>query len=117
MQDRPEQVGSLLSDFEANVLAAVLLIMAVILLALGPRSAILVGLAFPGSFPVGANRNFFERSVVFGAPATQGWTGPSSAIAGVLVIATILTRVVTPAMPRLGEKRARRALPTSVPAE
>ena len=76
-----------------------------------------MGLAIPGAFLVGANMNFFERSVVFGAPSTQGWTGPSSAIAGRLVVATILTRVVAPALPRLGEKRARRALPTSVPAE
>ena len=72
MQDQSKQVESLLSDLEADVLAAKLLVMAVILFALGARSAILVGPAIPGAFFVGANMKFFERNVVFDAPATQG---------------------------------------------
>ena len=60
---------------------------------------------------IGANLNFFTREVVLGAPSTQWWTELSSAIAGGLVIATILTLVVTPAMLMLGERKARRAEP------
>ena len=61
---------------------------------------------------IGVNLNFFTREVVYGAPSTQWWTELSSAIAGGLVVATILTLVVTPAMLMLGEKRSRRAVPT-----
>lgn len=57
---------------------------------------------------IGVNLNFFTREVVYGAPSTQWWTELSSAIAGGLVIATVLTLVVTPAMLMLGEKRANR---------
>ena len=53
LQDQSEQVETLLSDLEANVIAAVLLVMIVIVAALGLRSAILVGLAIPGAFLVG----------------------------------------------------------------
>ncbi|WBU56696.1 efflux RND transporter permease subunit [Paracoccus sediminicola] len=55
---------------------------------------------------IGVNLNFFTREVVYGAPSTQWWTELSSAIAGGLVIATILTLVVTPAMLMLGERRS-----------
>ena len=61
---------------------------------------------------IGVNLNFFTREVVYGAPSTQWWTELSSAIAGGLVVATILTLVVTPAMLMLGEERSRRAVPT-----
>jgi multidrug efflux pump len=54
---------------------------------------------------IGLNLNFFTREIVYGAPSTQWWTELSSAIAGGLVVATILTLVVTPAMLMLGEKR------------
>ncbi|HCP80126.1 MAG TPA: MFS transporter [Octadecabacter sp.] len=54
---------------------------------------------------IGLNLNFFTREIVYGAPSTQWWTELSSAIAGGLVIATILTLVVTPAMLMLGERR------------
>ncbi|MEN8918602.1 MAG: efflux RND transporter permease subunit [Octadecabacter sp.] len=54
---------------------------------------------------IGLNLNFFTRDIVYGAPSTQWWTELSSAIAGGLVIATILTLVVTPAMLMLGERR------------
>lgn len=67
---------------------------------------------------IGLNINFFTREIVYGAPSTQWWTELSSAIAGGLVVATVLTLVVTPAMLMLGEKRATRALPMgAMPAE
>ncbi len=64
---------------------------------------------------IGVNLNFFTREIVYGAPSTQWWTELSSAIAGGLVVATILTLIVTPAMLMLGEKKARRAEPTTTP--
>ncbi|HEY9040107.1 MAG TPA: efflux RND transporter permease subunit [Roseovarius sp.] len=66
---------------------------------------------------IGVNLNFFTREVVYGAPSTQWWTELSSAIAGGLVIATVLTLIVTPAMLMLGEKKARRAQPSSATAD
>jgi multidrug efflux pump len=59
---------------------------------------------------IGLNIDFFTRDIVYGAPSTQYWTELSSAIAGGLVIATLLTLVVTPAMLMLGGGR-RRARP------
>ncbi len=56
---------------------------------------------------IGVNLNFFTREVVYGAPSTQWWTELSSAIAGGLVIATVLTLIVTPAMLMLGERNRR----------
>ncbi|AML50941.1 efflux RND transporter permease subunit [Falsihalocynthiibacter arcticus] len=61
---------------------------------------------------IGVNINFFTREIVYGAPSTQWWTELSSAIAGGLVIATVLTLIVTPAMLMLGEKKTLRAKPT-----
>ncbi|WP_282024974.1 efflux RND transporter permease subunit [Limimaricola cinnabarinus] len=61
---------------------------------------------------IGLNINFFTREIVYGAPSTQWWTELSSAIAGGLVVATVLTLVVTPAMLMLGEKKGRRHLPS-----
>jgi len=66
---------------------------------------------------IGLNLNFFTREVVYGAPSTQWWTELSSAIAGGLVIATVLTLVVTPAMLMLGERRQSRAVGRLQPAE
>ena len=68
---------------------------------------------------IGLNINFFTREIVYGAPSTQWWTELSSAIAGGLVVATVLTLLVTPAMLMLGERRAKRfeAGPGLVPAE
>ncbi|WP_019953603.1 efflux RND transporter permease subunit [Yoonia vestfoldensis] len=68
---------------------------------------------------IGLNINFYTREIVYGAPSTQWWTELSSAIAGGLVFATVLTLLVTPAMLMLGEKRAKRAMPNTafVPAE
>ncbi|MGC1505278.1 MAG: efflux RND transporter permease subunit [Sulfitobacter sp.] len=56
---------------------------------------------------IGVNLNFFTREVVYGAPSTQWWTELSSAIAGGLIIATVLTLIVTPAMLMLGERQRR----------
>ena len=53
MQDESEQVKTMLSDLESNVIAAIVLVMIVIVWALGLRSAILVGLAIPGAFLAG----------------------------------------------------------------
>lgn len=61
---------------------------------------------------IGLNINFFSRDIVYGAPSTQWWTELSSAIAGGLVIATILTLIVTPAMLMLGHRRDTRNVPT-----
>ncbi|MFN3661180.1 efflux RND transporter permease subunit [Yoonia sp.] len=68
---------------------------------------------------IGLNINFFTREIVYGAPSTQWWTELSSAIAGGLIFATVLTLLVTPAMLMLGEKRAKRHLPGTAlsPAE
>lgn len=68
---------------------------------------------------IGLNLNFFTREIIYGAPSTQWWTELSSAIAGGLVIATVLTLVVTPAILMLGEKRNTRAVSQTplVPAE
>ncbi len=68
---------------------------------------------------IGLNINFFTREIVYGAPSTQWWTELSSAIAGGLVFATVLTLLVTPAMLMLAEKRATRHVSgrAPVPAE
>lgn len=58
---------------------------------------------------IGLNINFFTREIVYGAPSTQWWTELSSAIAGGLVVATVLTLIVTPAMLMLSEKKDARA--------
>lgn len=50
------------------------------------------------------NVNLLQPSLGFGAPSTQWWTQLSSAIAGGLAIATVLTLFFTPCMLVLGEK-------------
>ncbi|RYH03794.1 efflux RND transporter permease subunit [Salipiger sp. IMCC34102] len=62
---------------------------------------------------IGLNIDFFNRNIVYGAPSTQYWTELSSAIAGGLIVATILTLIVTPAMLLLREKRTTRGQPTA----
>ncbi len=64
---------------------------------------------------IGLNINFFTREVIYGAPSTQWWTELSSAIAGGLLVATILTLIVTPALLMLGERRDTRDQPSPVP--
>ncbi|SEK75775.1 multidrug efflux pump [Roseivivax marinus] len=58
---------------------------------------------------IGLNINFFTRTILYGAPSTQYWTELSSAIAGGLLVATLLTLLVTPAMLMLRDRRLPRA--------
>ncbi len=48
------------------------------------------------------NIDFINREVTFGAPSTQWWTQLSSAIAGGLAFATLLTLFLTPCLLVLG---------------
>ncbi|GMG82265.1 efflux RND transporter permease subunit [Paralimibaculum aggregatum] len=48
--DQSREVRDMVSQLEGAVITAVLLVMIVVLATLGPRSALLVGLAIPGSF-------------------------------------------------------------------
>ncbi len=50
LQDKSDQIKTMLGDLENNVLTAILLVMVVIVAILGVRPSILVGLAIPGSF-------------------------------------------------------------------
>ncbi|CCQ74306.1 efflux RND transporter permease subunit [Magnetospira sp. QH-2] len=52
-QDKSEQIRDMLKDLQNNVIAAVVLVMVVVIAALGPRTAALVGVAIPGSFLTG----------------------------------------------------------------
>ncbi|ETX28861.1 efflux RND transporter permease subunit [Roseivivax isoporae] len=62
---------------------------------------------------IGLNVDFLSREIVYGAPSTQYWTELSSAIAGGLTVATVLTLVVTPAMLMLRERPQARAVRTA----
>ncbi|HTN35232.1 MAG TPA: efflux RND transporter permease subunit, partial [Marinobacter sp.] len=53
---------------------------------------------------LGVNVDLLTPSLGVGAPSTQWWTQLSSAIAGGLTFATILTLLLTPAMLVLGER-------------
>lgn len=57
---------------------------------------------------LGVNVNLLEPSLGVGAPSTQWWTQLSSAIAGGLAFATLLTLLLTPALLVLGEKAGQR---------
>jgi multidrug efflux pump len=50
MQDKSDQIREMLADLQNNILSAIILVIIVIIAALGFRSALLVGLAIPGSF-------------------------------------------------------------------
>ena len=50
MQDKSENIRDMLSDLQNNIMSAIILVMIVIIIAMGIRSALLVGLAIPGSF-------------------------------------------------------------------
>lgn len=50
------------------------------------------------------NIDLIGRDISFGAPSTQWWTQLSSAIAGGLSFATLLTLVLTPCLLVLGEQ-------------
>jgi len=56
---------------------------------------------------LGMNIDFFRRVMVFGAPSTQWWVELSSAIVGGLLVATVLTLLLTPAMLMLAHGRER----------
>ncbi len=51
------------------------------------------------------NIDLIHREVSFGAPSTQWWTQLSSAIAGGLAFATLLTLILTPCLLVLGDRR------------
>lgn len=52
-QDKSTGIRDMLLDLQNNVLSAILLVMIVVIIALGMRSALLVGIAIPGSFLAG----------------------------------------------------------------
>lgn len=52
-QDQSNNIRSMLSDLQNNVIAAIVLVMVVVVAALGVRSGLLVGVAIPGSFLAG----------------------------------------------------------------
>ncbi|MDX1634384.1 MAG: efflux RND transporter permease subunit [Marinobacter sp.] len=69
---------------------------------------------------MGVNVDLLTPSLGLGAPSTQWWTQLSSAIAGGLAFATVLTLLLTPAMLVLGDRvgqRLRRSRPVAVTAE
>lgn len=57
---------------------------------------------------LGVNVDLLTPSLGLGAPSTQWWTQLSSAIAGGLAFATVLTLLLTPAMLVLGDRVGRR---------
>ncbi|MGB3553831.1 MAG: efflux RND transporter permease subunit [Jannaschia sp.] len=66
----------------------------------------------PGLMPmvIGINLDFLSRSIMFGSPPKQWWTELSAAIVGGLIVATLLTLLVTLAMLIPGERRANRQI-------
>ncbi|MCG8689577.1 MAG: efflux RND transporter permease subunit [Minwuiales bacterium] len=52
-QDKSEDIRTMLGDLQNNVISAILLVMIVVVAALGMRTALLVGIAIPGSFLIG----------------------------------------------------------------
>lgn len=52
-QDESKNIRNMLSDLENNVVAAVLLVVAVMVLSMGAQSSLLVGISVPGSFLMG----------------------------------------------------------------
>ena len=57
---------------------------------------------------LGVNVDLLTPSLGIGAPSTQWWTQLSSAIAGGLAFATVLTLLLTPALLVLGDKAGQR---------
>jgi len=57
---------------------------------------------------LGVNVDLLARDIAVGAPSTQWWTQLSSAIAGGLAFATLLTLLLTPCLLVLGEQLAAR---------
>ncbi len=50
LQDQSEEIRTMLTDLQNNIISAVVLVMIVVVAALGLRTALLVGVAIPGSF-------------------------------------------------------------------
>ncbi|MEE4243947.1 MAG: efflux RND transporter permease subunit [Kangiellaceae bacterium] len=50
MQDKSNDITTMLGDLQNNILSAIILVMIVIIAALGPRSSVLVGMSIPGAF-------------------------------------------------------------------
>ena len=63
------------------------------------------------------NVDLLSPSLGFGAPSTQWWTQLSSAIAGGLAFATLLTLLLTPCLLVLGARFERRPANQAVPDE
>lgn len=57
---------------------------------------------------LGINIDLLSPSLGLNAPSTQWWTQLSSAIAGGLAFATLLTLLLTPALLVLGERSGQR---------
>ena len=53
LQDKSDQIKTMLGDLENNVVTAIVLVMVIVVFFLGGRSSLLVGLAIPGSFLAG----------------------------------------------------------------
>jgi len=51
--DKSNDIETMLADLQNNIIAAILLVMIVVIYALGPRTAGLVGISVPGSFLMG----------------------------------------------------------------
>lgn len=71
INDKSDDIKDRLNDLQNNVIAAILLVMIVVVWALGVRSALLVGIAIPGSFLAGilvlaANGFTINMIVLFG---------------------------------------------------
>jgi multidrug efflux pump len=64
-----------------------------------------------GLLPIvfGMNIDLVSRTVDIGGPSTQWWTQLSTAIAGGLTFATMLTLVLTPCLLLLGDRVQHRA--------
>lgn len=52
-QDKSDDIKEMLADLQNSIIAAILLVLSVMVIAFGWRSALLVGLAVPGSFLIG----------------------------------------------------------------
>lgn len=106
-QIRPEKNSALEAAYETGCLRLRPVLLTSITTVLGLMPMVLA-----------VNVNLLQPSLGFGAPSTQWWTQLSSAIAGGLAIATVLTLFFTPCMLVLGEnvrERLKRRLRSKEP--
>ncbi|AHE97196.1 efflux RND transporter permease subunit [Thioalkalivibrio paradoxus] len=106
VQDMARDVADLLGDLENNVITAVLVVALVILLLMGARAALLVGLAIPGAFLGGILVIYlmgFTLNVVvlFGLILVVGML-----VDGAVVVAELADRYVAEGRPRREAYRA-----------